>query len=71
MNTGKGKKGRNGVWEGGGQRGERKNWDPPNAQQKEAFRRVGRERGWEEGKDVELEFGSEKIPVLLHAAETS
>lgn len=45
--------------------------ESPSPQQKAVCRRVGRERGWEEGRDVELESGSEKIPCLLLTTETS
>lgn len=45
--------------------------ETPNPQQKGACRREGREGGWEEGKMAALGSSSEKIPVLLLAAETS
>lgn len=43
--------------------------ETPNLHQKEARRRGGREGGWEEGKAVELESLSGKIPGPLHTAE--
>lgn len=44
--------------------------EAPNLHQKEARRRGGREGEWEEGKAVELESVSGKIPGPSHTAET-
>lgn len=44
---------------------------PPTLSRRKLAGEWAEKGGGRRGKDVELEFGSEKIPVLLHAAETS
>lgn len=73
FNTGKGKKGRNCVWEGGGQGGERIHQNPPppppaGGRLQESGQRKGMGGG---GRMWSLSLVQRRFQFFLHAAETS
>lgn len=59
------------MWEVGGQGGELINQNLPTPSRRKLADKWAEKGDGRRGKDVELKSGSEKIPVLLHAVETS